>query len=43
VAKFDNRKGINAHPLIAIFNASNKEPNIDPHREICSINVFIEL
>lgn len=41
VAIFDKRKGINAHPLAAIFNANNIAPIIEPQREICSISVFM--
>jgi hypothetical protein len=41
VAIFDNRNGIYAQPLTAIFIANNMEPNIAPQREICSIIVFM--
>lgn len=41
VAIFESINGIYAQPLVAIFNANNKEPIIAPQREICSIIVFM--
>lgn len=39
---FATRKITYAQPLIATLNASNKDAMIAPHREICSMNVFIK-
>lgn len=40
VAMLDNRKGMYAHPLIEMCSASNNDPIIAPHSEICSMIVF---